>query len=98
MMATARFNQTAAEAHPMTTPRRVSTTELAHRSGDGVDVTLLWLRGDGAEETLVCVTDHRNGAYFEIRAAPYLALDVYYHPFAYRDFSTIDCEDSHLAA
>jgi hypothetical protein len=31
-------------------------------------------------------------------AEPYLALDVYYHPFAYRDFSTVDYDDSRLAA
>jgi hypothetical protein len=29
---------------------------------------------------------------------PQLALDVYYHPFAYRGFSTLDYEDSRLAA
>jgi hypothetical protein len=97
-MATTRFNQTTTEANPMTTPRRVTTTELAHRSGDGVDVTLLWVRGDGADQTLVCVTDHRDGAYFEMPTAPYLALDVYYHPFAYRNFSAVDYEDSRLAA
>ena len=73
-------------------------TELAHRSGAGVDVTLVWVRGGGSDEALVCVSDHRDGAYFEIPAVAYLALDVYYHPFAYRDFSTIDCEDSRLAA
>ncbi|HEX6703103.1 MAG TPA: hypothetical protein VF101_20430 [Gaiellaceae bacterium] len=64
--------------------------ELAHRSADGVDVTLVWFRRDDAEETLVFVSDQRQGAYFEIAAEPHLALDVYYHPFAYRDLSTVD--------
>jgi hypothetical protein len=68
-------------------------TELAHRSGGGVDVTLHWVRERGADEALVCVTDRREGAYFEIPAETYRALDVYYHPFAYRDFSTIDREE-----
>ena len=54
--------------------------------------------GLGPEEILVCVSDHRDGAYFEIPAEPHLALDVYYHPFAYRDFSTVDYEDIRLAA
>jgi hypothetical protein len=27
------------------------------------------------------------GAYFEIRPERYLALDAYYHPYAYVDFS-----------
>ena len=68
-------------------------TELAHRSGGGVDVTLHWVRERGADEALVCVTDRREGAYFEIPAETYRALDVYYHPFAYRDFSTVDREE-----
>jgi hypothetical protein len=73
-------------------------TELAHRSGDGMDVTLLWLQGADQDKVVVCVCDRREGAYFEIPAEVHLALDVYYHPFAYRDFSTVDCEDSRLAA
>ena len=72
-------------------------TELAHRTGDGIDVTLVWVRG-GNDTTIVCVCDRREGACFEITAEPYLALDVYHHPFAYRDFSTLDYCDSRLAA
>ncbi len=73
-------------------------TELAQRSSEGLDVTLVWLQGDDEDKTVVCVCDWREGAYFEIPAAPYLALDVYYHPFAYRDFSSVDYGDSRLAA
>jgi hypothetical protein len=73
-------------------------TELAHRSSDGMDVTLVWVRGDAEDKAVVCVCDRRQGAYFEIAAEPYLALDVYYHPFAFRDFSTSDYKDSRLAA
>ena len=73
-------------------------TELAHREGDGVDVTLLWVRADREDQALVCVYDRREGAYFEIPTERYLALDVYYHPFAYRDFSTVDYVDTRLAA
>ena len=74
--------------------------ELAHRSGAGLDVTLLWCpaHGQNAESIVVCVCDSRDGAYFEITAEPYLALDVYYHPFAYRDLSTVEYQDSRLAA
>lgn len=60
--------------------------ELAHRSGDGVDVTLVWVRRDGADETIVLVRDDREGTYFEIPTEAELALDVYYHPFAYRAY------------
>ena len=70
--------------------------ELAQRSGDGIDVTLIWLQD--VDETLVCVCDTREGVYFEIPTELHLALDVYYHPFAYRDFSTVDYHDSRLAA
>lgn len=79
----------------LTTPIR---TELAHRSSAGIDVTLVWVRGGGKDEARVCVCDQRDGAYFEITTDPYLALDVYHHPFFYRDFSTVDYEDSRLAA
>jgi hypothetical protein len=72
-------------------------TELAHRSSDGMEVTLVWVQGDDEDKAVVCVCDGRAGAYFEIPAQPYLALDVY-HPFAYRDFSTVDYHDSRLAA
>ena len=72
--------------------------ELAHRSSDGLDVTLVWVREDGEDKAVVCVCDRREGAYFEIPAEPHLAVDVYYHPFAYRDFSAVHYEDSRLVA
>jgi hypothetical protein len=73
-------------------------TELAHRSSAGIDVTLVWVHGADEEKAVVCVCDSREGAYFEIPTEPYLALEVYYHPFAYRDFSNVDYEDSRIAA
>jgi len=79
--------------------REALRRELAHRSGAGQDVTLLWRPANGEHDSVVvCVCDSRDGAYFEITAEPYLALDVYYHPFAYRDFSTTEYQDSRLAA
>lgn len=73
-------------------------TELAHRSGAGIDVTLFWVRSAGVDKALVCVCDQREGSYFEISTEPHLALDVYRHPFFYRDFSNLDYRDSRLAA
>jgi hypothetical protein len=77
-----------------------SRRELARRSGDGLDVTLLWCPADGQNEEsiVVCVCDSRDGAYFEIPTERYLALDVYHHPFAYRRLSAVDYTDSRLAA
>jgi len=65
----------------------------------GLDVTLSCpANGPNDESMVVCVCDGRDGAYFESTAEPYLALDVYYHQFAYRDFSTVKYEDRRLAA
>ena len=55
--------------------------ELAHRSNNGVDVTLSWHAE--TNELLVCVYDDRCDAYFEIQPERDLALDVYYHPYAH---------------
>ena len=77
-----------------------SWKELAHRSGGGLEVTLFWCPANGQsnDSIVVCVGDSRFGSYFEIPTEPCLALHVYDHPFAYRDFSTIDYEDNRLAA
>ena len=57
-------------------------TELAHRAGDGVEVLLLWDRGDG--RLRVVVDDLRQGGSFELVADDgRQALDAFYHPFAY---------------
>jgi len=86
------------EGNSMTELSTERRTELAQRSSEDIDVTLVWVRRGGEDNVVVSVCDRREGAYFEITAEPYLALDVYYHPFAYRDFSTVDCCDSRLAA
>jgi hypothetical protein len=65
-------------------------TELAQRSSATADVTLFWQHRGGIDTALVCVSDRVTGAYFEIPAEPYLALDIYHHPFVYRDFSTVE--------
>jgi hypothetical protein len=82
----------------MSTDATVTRRELASRSNDGLDVTLVWARRDGKDEVVVRVTDHREHEYFEIPAEPAQALDVYYHPFAYRDLSALDDEVSRPAA
>jgi hypothetical protein len=55
--------------------------ELAHRSDNGVDVTLSWHAE--TDELLVCVYDERRDVYFEIQPERDFALDVYYHPYAH---------------
>jgi hypothetical protein len=82
----------------MTGQSTTMRTELANRSSNGVEVTLVWAQSDGIDEVIVCVSDSWAGAYFEIPAEPGRALDVYYHPFAYRDRSALDYQDDRLAA
>ena len=70
--------------------------ELAHRSNDGLDVTLFW--HPDTDELTVCVCDQRRGAYFEIEPEANGALDAFYHPYAYASFSCVHFEDDRLAA
>ena len=75
---------------------RSERRELARRSGAGVDVTLYW--HPVLDELIVCVRDKRHGARFEIRPPRYLALDVYYHPYAYADLEDVYAKENRHAA
>ena len=70
--------------------------ELARRSSAGVDVTLYW--HPTLDELIVRVCDERHGAHFEIRPQRHLALDVYYHPYAYADLAGVDEKENRRAA
>jgi hypothetical protein len=57
------------------------TSELAHRSGDGIEVTLFWAR---PTDTLsVLVGELRTGESFEFSPPRDKGLDAFHHPFAY---------------
>ena len=58
------------------------TRELHSRSGDGLDVTLLWCEDDG--QCSVAVNDSRTGDAFrlEVREGEN-AMEVFNHPYAY---------------
>jgi hypothetical protein len=56
--------------------------ELADRSGDGLDVRLLWNSSDGRVK--VTVTQVGTDRVGELDVAPEDALTAFYHPFAYR--------------
>jgi hypothetical protein len=79
-----------------TAPKIRSMRELAHRSNDGIDVTLFWY--PGTDELTVCVSDERRGAYFEVEPEANDALDAFYHPYAYASLSCVQYEDDRLAA
>jgi hypothetical protein len=82
-------------ATPITGSTRRSR-ELAHRAGDGLEVTLFWQPDD--DELTVCVCDQRRGAYFVVQPEPAEALDAFYHPYSYEPFSVVHYEDRRLAA
>jgi hypothetical protein len=70
--------------------------ELARRSSAEVDVTLYW--HPILDELIVCVRDKRQGAHFEIRPQSHLALDVYYHPYAYAHLEDVYAKEDGPAA
>ncbi len=61
----------------------VSSTprELAQRTSDGIEVTLLW--DERTDALTVAVRDARTGGSSQLEAASDRALDVFYHPVAY---------------
>jgi hypothetical protein len=71
-------------------PSASATTarELAHRSADGVHVTLLW--HPSTDRVSVQVSDEGSGDTFEFEAPAARALDAFWHPYAYAAFAGID--------
>jgi len=55
--------------------------DLAHRKGDGIDVTLWW--SPSADEVSVEVLHLASDSAFELAVDRRRALDAFYHPFAY---------------
>jgi hypothetical protein len=58
-----------------------SPRELAHRSSDGLDVSLLWQPAD--DTPYISVLDHRTHTALQFCVARDAALDAFDHPFAY---------------
>lgn len=74
------------------TPRR----ELAHRTADGIEVTLFWCR---CHDTIaVQVSDRGADNLFELVVAREHALDAFYHPYAYAAQQGLDYEPPALRA
>jgi hypothetical protein len=55
--------------------------ELAHRSNDGIDVTLLWTKS--TNRVTIEVFDSHSGEAFEFETDGSAALDAFNHPYAY---------------
>jgi hypothetical protein len=86
------------EERSMSTESVETRFTIAHRSSDGLEVTLTWEPAAEQHKVVVCVFDEQTSTYLEIPTETYLALDVYYHPLAYRDFGTFHRESSWVAA
>lgn len=55
--------------------------DLAHRKGDGIDVTLWWSPAENSVS--VEVLHLASDSSFELSVERARALDAFYHPFAY---------------
>jgi hypothetical protein len=74
----------------MSTP---TIRELDHRTGDGIEVTLLWDSRD--DRVYVVVEDARHGHAFDLEVPASEALEAFHHPFVY---GVPDHDDHALAA
>jgi hypothetical protein len=73
----------------MTVEYQAERRELAHRSSDGIGVSLLWSEPTGG--LFVAVHDERSGAGFELVVeSGSEALEVFRHPFAYAAWRGIE--------
>jgi hypothetical protein len=66
------------------TSLRPGLEELAYRTTDGIDVTLLWSREDNS--LTVVVNDSHSGEQLLVPVGGDSPLDVFHHPYAYAAF------------
>ena len=55
--------------------------ELAHRTGNGIDVALLWT--ESTNTVTIAVVDEHSGEELEFDVDGSRALDAFNHPYAY---------------
>ena len=95
MLAHSRWAPPVGSLHCMTSTPVIR--ELDHRSGDGIEVWLLWAPAD--DRVIVSVHDARTGEAFEIEVEPAEeAREVFLHPFAYAAHRGIEPRAVALAA
>jgi hypothetical protein len=74
----------------MTATAFTERRELAHRTSDGIEVTLFWTKP--SDRVTVAVLDTRSGEILEFDVAGSAALDAFNHPYAYaarRDYRAV---------
>jgi hypothetical protein len=65
----------------MATSAAIERRELAHRMGNGIEVTLLWTKSTNT--VTVAVGDAHSGEELEFEVGGSRALDAFNHPYAY---------------
>ena len=65
----------------MTTTAFTERRELAHRTNDGIEVTLLWSKA--SDRVTVAVLDTHSDEALEFEVDGSAALDAFNHPYAY---------------
>ena len=67
----------------MTTTTLNDRRELAHRSNDGIEVTLFWSKP--SNRVTIAVLDSHSDESLEFEVDAGAALDAFKHPYAYAD-------------
>ncbi len=71
----------------MTATAHTERRELAHRTSDGIDVTLYW--SQSTNEVTLEVLDSRSGERLEFDVDRHSALEAFEHPYVYATTTTI---------
>lgn len=81
----------------MTTSAAGERRELAQRTSDGIEVTLLWT--ESTNLVTIAVVDMRSAEELEFEVDGSLALDAFNHPYAYAAAHRVrSTHTAHLAA
>jgi hypothetical protein len=69
------------QGEAMCTTTDIEASELDHRSGDGIDVTLCW--NALTNRLFVAVRDDHGGDLIDVEVEAAEARDAFHHPYAY---------------
>ena len=79
----------------MATSAATERRELAHRTHDGIEVTLLWTKS--TNRVAIAVADKHSGQELEFEVDGSRALDAFNHPYAYAATVRVDSAQATLA-
>jgi hypothetical protein len=65
----------------MTATAPTERRELAHRTSDGIEVSLFWTKS--SDRTTIAIIDPRSDEAVEFEVDGGVALDAFHHPYAY---------------